>query len=224
MSNPELNAATQQEPTAPVDSTNTSLEERLAIAEQRQKDTQAAYTKGQQTLKSLEAEKAKLLELVSQQVKVSLTTEEQESLDSLMYEDPKAWREQMNSLETKASSEARANLEQLTGEAKRAAESDFELSRRQQVLEDFNASAKVAITEELIANEVPPRITRKLAEGKITFDDFLQEVSDYVNTGKVIKNEETLNQPNLGKAGGSVAPKDSKPDVSLSSSYANDIY
>lgn len=220
MSNPE-NSATQQEPVAPVE---VSLEEKLRIAEQRQKDTQAAYTKGQQAIKALEAEKNKLLELASSQTRVTLTPAEQEALDALKFDDPVEWRKQLNSLENKATLDARVNLTNLTGEAKKAAEQEFELSRRQQVLEEFNASAEVPITEELIGNEVPPRITKKLAEGTISFEEFLSEVHTYVTTGKVVKNDSTLDQPNLGNTGGSTTPKDSKPDVSLSKKYENDIY
>lgn len=224
MSNPETISATQLEPTPPVDNVESTIEEKLATAEQRRKDTQAAYTKGQQTIKALEAEKAKLLELVTQQVKLSLTPEEQSQLDDLKYEDPEAWRVKVNNLEMKATSDARANLDHLTGEAKKAAESTFELSRRQQVLEEFNASAPQAITDELIANEVPPRITNKLARNEISFEEFLQEVSEYINTGKVVKNNEVLTQPNMGNLGGGVTPTDMKPEKTLSSSYKNDIY
>jgi len=220
MSTPDT-SATQQEAIAPVES---SLEEKVIVAEQRFKDTQAAYTKGQQTIKALEAEKAKLLELVSASTQVTLTPDEQEALDALKYEDPEAWRNKLNSLEKKASVDARANLDNLTGEARKAAEYQFELSSRQQVLDTFNASAPIPITDELIDNEVPPRITKKLAEGKISFEEFLQEVSDYVNTGKVIKNETTSTQPNLGRVGGSTLPTDSKPEATLSKNYESDLY
>lgn len=225
MSNPDTKAATQQPPaTDVVDGANSTPEQLAEIAEKRRKDTQAAYTKSQQALKALEAENAELMKQLQKVSQVSLTAEEQESLDSLKYNDPEAWRKQLNALELKATNEARANIEGLTGPAKAAAELQFELERRQQVLEEFNASAPVKITEELISDEVPPRITKKLAEGKITFEEFLQEVADYVATGKVVKNDSTLDQPNLGNLGGGVKPSDTKPKDGIVQAYKKVIY
>jgi len=223
MSNPSPDA-TQQKPVDSKTNNEPTLEEKLATAEQRRKDTQAAYTKGQQKLKALEAQVTKLTELAEKAIKPSLSAEEQEELEALKYEDPEAWREKLNSFETKAQTEARVKLEELTGEARVTAEQEFELSRREQVLEEFNASAKVAITDEIIANEVPPRITKKLEDGTVSFEDFLKEVSDYLETGKVVKNDDTLNQPNLSNMAGGKTPKDEKPEASLSESYAGDLY
>jgi hypothetical protein len=227
MSNPET-TATQPNATdggKTVDSDKTPTPEELAaIAEKRRRDTQAAYTKSQQKLKALEAEREKLLALAEKAIKPQLSAEEREELEVLKYEDPEAWREKLNSFEAKAQSEARAKLDELTGEAKVAAERDFELSRRQQVLEEFNASAEVPITDEIIANDVPPRITKKLEEGTVSFEEFLEEVSAYLKTGKVVANEETLNQPNLSKVSGKTSPTDEKPETSLKDAYKNDLY
>jgi Skp family chaperone for outer membrane proteins len=195
-----------------------------ATAEKRRRDTQTSYTKNQQALKALEAEKASLLEQLSNSNKPSFTAEEQEELDNLMYEDPQAWRQKVNQLESQKLNESRAKLEELTGEARRAAEQTYELERRSQVLQEFNDSTSTPISAETIANEVPPRITRKLEEGKISFEDFLQEVHTYINKGKVVENPSTINQPNMGNLGGGVTPKDMKPEKSLSESYKNDIF
>ncbi len=221
MSTPETSATPDDSQKQAVTPT---LEEKLAISEKRRKDTQAGYTKGQQSLKSLEAENNKLKELIGKQVTVNLSTEEQDKLDTLKFEDPAAWRTQLNKLEEEASIKSRANLNELTGEAKLAAEQTFELDRRQTVLKAFNDSAKVVITEELITNEVPPRITKKLESGKTTWEEFLTEVETYVTTNKIVKNDEVLGQPNMGNLGGSGTPQDMKPEDSLSASYKKDLY
>jgi hypothetical protein len=225
MSNPE-ETATQQEPQTSVDSTQPELttEEKLEIAEKRRRDTQAGYTKGQQTIKAQEAEIVALKKQLEQAAKVVIPKEEQDRLDDLMYEDPVAWRQELNKVESKVLSESRARLEELTGEARKAAEREFELDRRRQVLEEFNASAPIAITDEIIANDVPPRITKKLAEGTIAFEDYLNEVSEYLGKGKVVKNEEVLNQPNLSTLAGGTKPSNYKADESLSASYAKTIF
>jgi hypothetical protein len=225
MSNPETGTpadATQQtgspeQTTPPVAD---SIEKQLELAEQRRKETQAAYTRGQQALKAKEAELEALKQQLSSAVSVTLTPEQKQELDDLKYEDPDAWREKLNSFETKAKQEANAKFAELTGEAGKAAGVQFELERRQQVLEEFNASASIAITDEIISNEVPPRITNKLARNEISFEEFLTEVSSYLNKGKTVANPETLGQPNMGKIGGSVSPKDFKPEKTLSDGYS----
>ena len=225
MSNPEITATQPENLSA--DSAakpEPTVEELAEIAEKRRRDTQAAYTKSQQKLKAIEAENAKLKEQLEARLKVELTPEDQDRLDELKYEDLEAWREEMNKIESRHISEARANLDELTGEARKAAEQEFELERRRQVLEEFNASVETPITDEIIANEIPPRITKKLAEGTITFEEFLSEVSDYLGTGKVVKNEIVLNQPSLSEMAGGSKPSNYKPEASLSDSYSKTIF
>lgn len=225
MSTPDDNkSATQSSQTDSTEPTEETWEEKAAQADKRYRDTQSAYTKGQQALKAQEAENAELRKQLEANTKVNISAEDQVELDALMYEDPKAWREKMNSLEKSNLGESRANLDELTGKAREAAERQFELDRRQQVLKEFNDSAKVPITEELLAAEVPPRITNKLAEGKISFEEFLQEVATYVGTGKVVGNPATIEQPNMSNLGGGTTPSDMKPEKSVSANYAGDIY
>lgn len=192
--------------------------------EHRRRNTQASYTKNQQTLKSVNAEKEKLAELLSGQMQVQIPKEDQERLDDLKFEDPAAWREELNKLEAEAIKESRQKISELTGEAKKAAETSFELERRQTILNQFNESAEIAITDELIANDVPPRITKKLEEGKITFEEFLTEVETYVLKPKKVKNEDTLGQPNLGNVGGGVTPDEAHKEKDIASAYRNDMY
>lgn len=195
-----------------------------ATAEKRRRDTQTSYTKNQQALKALEAEKAKLLEQLTSLNKPSFSEEEQEELNDLKYRDPEAWRVKVNQLEHQKLTDSQARLAELTGEAKKAAEIQFELERRAQVLKEFNESAPIAITEELIAMEVPPRITSKLEKNEISFEEFLVEVSTYINKGKTIGNPTTINQPNMSTIVGSNTPKDMKPEKSLSEAYKNTIF
>lgn len=192
--------------------------------EHRRRNTQSSYTKNQQKTKALEAENSKLAELVSGVSKVEIPKEDLDRLDALMYEDPQKWRKELDIVEKKAIGETKAKIAELTSEAKDAAEVSFELNRREQVLSLFNESAELQITEELIANEVPPRITKKLAEGKVTFEEFLDEVAIYVGKGKVIKNEDILDQPNMGDLGGSKTPDNTKSDKGLAEKYKADLY
>ena len=225
MSNPE-NAATQSTTTGSTDSKNETpnWEDQAKKSDQRYRDTQSAFTKGQQSIKSLEAENAELLKQLGNATQVTISEADQTELDALKYEDPEAWRRKLNSLETSAKQEASANLGELTGKAREAAGQKFELDRRQQVLQTFNESAETEITEELIQNDVPPRITNKLANGEISFEEFLTQVTEYVGKGKVVGNPATTNQPNMGNLGGGNTPTNMKPEKTLSDSYSGDLY
>jgi len=225
MSNPD-NTATQKESNSSDKAQEElpSLEEQLAISEKRRKDTQAGYTKGQQALKAKEAQIAMLTEQLENNTAISISAEDQKELDDMKFSDPVAWREKLNALETKHRGESRAKLAELSKEASGAAEQSFELERRAQVLKEHNESNEIAITDEVIANDIPPRITSKLANGEITFEEFLVETTNYLETGKIVKNEKTLGQPNMGNMAGGKTPSDTKPEESLSKNYSDDLY
>jgi uncharacterized protein YpiB (UPF0302 family) len=57
---------------------------------------------------------------------------------------------------------------------------DDELQRRYDYLDEFNKEREVPITPELLGNDIPPRITNKLAKDEITFEEFLDGVSEYL--------------------------------------------
>ena len=225
MSNPD-NSATQKEPnSSEASETETpSLEDQLATSEKRRKDTQAGYTKGQQANKAKDAVIAALTKQLEESTQIAVTPEQQAELDDLKFSDPVAWREKLNTIEDENLVKSRAKLTELSDEASGAAGREFELERREQVLKEFNASAKIVITDEVIANDVPPRISNKLVNNEITFDEYLVEVSIYLDKGKTIKNNDTLNQPNLGDIGGGRTPSDTKPEKTLSGNYKQDLY
>ena len=223
MDNPEVKETPDAIPENTA-SADVNWEQKAKEAEDRRKETQSSYTKGQQKLKAIEAENAKLLEQMAQMTKPSLSEEDKTRLDSLKYEDPDKWRNEVNRLEAQSKQEHNTKLAELTGEARKNAEVQFELDRRQQVLKEFNDSNNININEEFINNEVPPRITKKLANGELSFEEFLTEVNTYVNTDKVVANPSTINQPNMGNMGGGNTPKDMKPEKSLSEKYTKAIY
>lgn len=74
----------------------------------------------------------------------------------------------------------------------------------------------------MIENDIPPRITKKLADGKIDFAGFLAECKDYLTKGKVLAQPDTPPDiPNLGAVPGSSAKPDGKPSPDA---YDNEIY
>ena len=195
-----------------------------ATAEKRRRDTQASFTKHQQGSKELEAINTSLTQQLAELATPVFTKEESEELESLKYDDPDAWKDKLDSLTKSKRAETQTKIDEITGTAGTQARTQFESERRAQVLSNFNDSSPIKVTQELIDNEIPPRITKKLAEGKISFEAFLDEVVEYVNTGKVVHTEKTLDQPNLGKLSGGQTPTDTKPEASLSETYKKTIY
>ncbi len=195
-----------------------------ATAEKRRRDTQQAFTRSQQAIKAQEAANAKLLEQIEAANQIVFTEDEKKELEELKYADPDAWRRKLNSLELEKRTQQKASLEELTGSARKAAELQFELDRRSQVLAEFNETLEKPITDEIIASEIPPRITAKLEKGQVSFEAFLLEVAEYLKTPKAIKNESTLAQPNLGNLGGGSTPSNYKAEDSLHDSYAKTIF
>lgn len=191
-----------------------------ADAERRRRDTQSAYSKKAQENKSLEAENEKLKSLLAEKTTVSLSNEEKEELDELKYSDPEAWRRKMNDLEAKAGEDLQNTLGEISTEAGKSAE----LVQRQQLLDAYNeAHPGAELTDEVIKNDIPPRITNKLANGEITFKQFLDEVTVY-RSGFKVGQEEVDNPTNLGEVGGGSEAQDDAVNGDIIQSYAEEIF
>lgn len=173
-----------------------------ATLEKRRRDTQSALSKTSQQLAAESKMRSELEKLVAAQMKVEMTPEDAERLEHLKFDDPEAWRLEMNKLEQKATTQVQEKFTTLSTEASQHAE----LTRRAQVLEDFNRTAQVAITDEVLENDIPPRIVKELETGAISFEDFLAKAHDYLVKPKKVGDTKLDAQPNLGNAGGSSSP------------------
>lgn len=208
--NPETSAATLEEQLA-------GARKAADLAEQRRRDTQAAYTKNQQRLKAIEAEKKLLEEKVG-----SLSVKETEELEALKAYDPDAWYEKRKELELQSKQKLQQELSDVSIEASREAE----LERRAQLLEEFNASHPgFELTDQRIQLDVPGRFTAQLEKGEISFEQFLDSVHNYLNTPKVVGDgNKTLGQPDLGKLGGGDLPTKATTAVDIVASYKKEIF
>lgn len=193
--------------------------------EKRFKDTQAFATRIAQEKaekeRELEELKAELSVLrTAAKPSVTIPKEVQDELDDLKFSDPDAWRSRMNQLEAEASNEFNSKLTN----AKQATAQQLELNRRASILAEFEAAhPDIAFTDELLQLDIPARLTKKLETGKVTYEEFLNEVVDFVKAPKVIGSAaKTLKQPNLGKLGGDDTPtKDSVDSRNLQQKYAD---
>jgi len=192
------------------------------------RDNQSGFTKSQQSLKETEAEVVALREKLAETTKqpLELTPERQQELDDLMYIDPQAWRKEMNKLEQQSSIAVSEALNTVTQEARQKAGGEFELERRVNYLTDYNASREgmtdkngqplAPITAESLDNDVPKRINDKLANGELTFEAYVDEVSKYLDKGKVVSQGNPATTTDLNQANGStVAHQTSKEEGQL---------
>lgn len=193
------------------------------IAEKRRRDTQGEFTKVNQSKLALEAENLKLKEELLK-TKISFTPEQVEELEDLKIENPEKWRSKLNEYETSHLEAQKEKIENLSTQVKTEAAKNFEVLTREQVLNDFNAENKVGLTEQLLADEIPLRITKKLNEGKVTFEEFLEESLVYLKTNKAIKEEPVMDNPNLNSVSGGREPGKIDLEVPLGEAYKNDIY
>lgn len=193
-----------------------------ANAELRRRDTQSSYTKTQQENLALTSENSQLADSWATEVSKTLTTEQQQELEELAHTDKEAWREKINKYETANAS----RVKEKHTEIKKKAGKETEVQQRERHLEEYNkANPDYALTDDVIDNDLPPRITKKLEEGKITFDEFIQEAHKYLSAGKVIsKGDKAPNEPDLSKSGGNSKPTDQAVDGDIKESYKKEIF
>jgi len=192
-----------------------------AKLEKRRRDTESALGKTRQTLKTEESLRKKLETRVASSFGVTLTPDKADEMEALLSDDPEAWRVEMNRLEQEAAS---ALQEELTAD-RTAVSHETELERRQTVLTQFNLEhPDVPITDELLANDIPPRISNRLANGEVTFEEFLTEAYNFMTRPVKIGSATPTLVPNLGLAGGGSAPSATATDRADATDYNNTTF
>jgi hypothetical protein len=194
-----------------------------ANAESRRRDTQSALTKAQQENTVLSTENGKLASSWAEDVSGVLTDTQRAELEELKATNPDEWRQRLNEHEATNAEAVKTKREKITADS--GAES--ELTRRESVLEAHNAAnPDHQITNDTIENDIPPRMTNKLASGEITFDDFLVEASGYLSKDKVVSDtgDKPGDKTNLSDLGGNDKPTTDAVAGDIEASYANEIY
>lgn len=192
-----------------------------AKTERRRRDQEGAYTKQMEEVAALKAMNEQLTAKVKTKPSASISDEQAQELDNLKFEDPDAWRDKLNEYETQASRQLQEELVKMEQESSKQAE----VERRKIVLAQFNAqNPQLNLTDEVIIDNVPPRIIKQLETGEIAFDDFLAKAKTYITTPKVLDSGTVLAaEPNMGQLQGSANPN---VDNQLGSddSYENEVY
>jgi len=193
-----------------------------ANAEVRRRDTQASYTKTQQENIALVSENGQLANTWAEEVSKHLTADQQSELEELKHTDQEAWREKINTYEGQNASRVKEKHTKI----KAKASEETSLQQRERILKEHNeANPKFALTDDVIDNDIPPRITKKLEEGKISFEEFLTEANTFLSSGKVIApGEQAPNEIDLGKQGGDHKPSADAVAGDIKESYAKEIF
>src|SRR5690606_19074853 len=192
------------------------------ITEKRRRDTQATFTKNQQRLKQLESENEETLTRWEKAAIANLSSSKQEELEALKHSDPDAWRVKLDELEN----EARSKFEEEHTQVKTAATTKSEIELRAEALAQFQESnPDIILDDDVIENDIPPRFTKQLEEGKISFEEFLDKCRAFLTGEKVIEPGATVrSKPRLHDLGRSANPDDRAVDKAAKASYGDEIY
>jgi len=192
-----------------------------ATLEKRRRDTQSAYSKGQDELKRLATENEQLASNWAQDTVSSLTAEQTEELATLKHEDPDAWREKLNEYEEAN----RTSFKEKRAEISTSAQKETELDKRNRLLAEFSESnPEITLTDEVIANDLPPRYIKKLEAGESTFEEFLADCKGYLTKNKVIADNPAPDTVSLSKTSGTSLPEESAVRKDITQSYNTETY
>jgi len=194
-----------------------------ATSELRRRDTQSALTKEQEGHKTSKAENTKLTEAWAAEVASVLTPTQSAELEELKNTDPDAWRTKLNEIEATNQTSLKERQTKISADAG----TESELERRTSVLEAHNvANPDHQLTQDVIDNDIPPRMYKKLTNGEITFDQFLEDASGYLKKGKVVGDVGDIpsDEPNLSDLGGDDKPSTANVEASITESYEKETY
>lgn len=190
--------------------TTTSLEEQLEKLkaekenyEKRLKDTQAAYTKGQQEISKLNA---KLQVLSEQGSSLKVDGLNSEKMLELKDTDPDKWYEERRKLEA----QAQKDFEDRLRKAQEDAVAGLVKSEQDILLADFKRR-NPNITDEFIRDSIPVGLQRKLQNGELDFSGFLMEVEKFAKTPTTIGGDfnKANQQPDMSAMGNGEGVSDS---------------
>ena len=193
-----------------------------ARSEKRRRDTQSALAKATSAKSILEVENEELKKLVMQGARIELTPEDKEELDELKHSDPDAWRDKMNALEQSSNATTTTKLSEISDKAKVTGT----VGERSVLLEAFlHDNPGLVINDEVLQNDIPPRILRTLENNEVTFMEFLGNVKTYLDTTKVVdSNLPPGSGPNLSSIPGSDIPGQRAEETQQETDYEKMVF
>lgn len=164
--------------------------DKVVEAEKRRRHTVASYTKGQQHIKTLEAQNDFLKQKI--EASINLTQEQRDELEELKFKDPDAWRAKLDNLEAAHKREFDAQVSAELDRIKNLSVEEFEKEKLADQLRRFiEANPELDITKDEIADQIPPIYMKRLANQEITFEEFLANVKKFLTAPEKKLSRET---------------------------------
>lgn len=195
----------------------------LLIAREKKKarDTQSAYTKTRQELAEAKAAEETLKSFALNATPLRLSEEQVSELEELKLDDPDAWRTKLNQYEA----EAKQKRETKIADSIKAKSAEAIEQTRMEQLKEFSSTTGLVLTDDIIKNDIPPRLTNKLKNNEIDFGEFLTEVGKFLGAEKVIDGADKSKDKDAsalfrGTTGGG-SPDTATEDADFITQYAN---
>ncbi len=178
-------------------------------SEKRTRDAQAELSKSQNTNRGLEAENGVLKQSAMSIVPddFQLSDADLSAVEKLKTSDPEAYRLKVNQLEKDAKEHQAKALDESTSKARTDAQSSHIAKSRVTLLSEFrDANPDLLISDDVLVNDVPPRLLKGVQDGDYTYEEYLLKVKAYVGTGKSAKKGDEGDPHNIHKMNGSQTP------------------
>jgi len=191
-------------------------------SERRYRDTQGAFTKAQQNAKKQEAIATGLQERLLES-EVALTKEQKFELNDLRKTDPEAWRTKLNEYEEVNKTTLKTELEEIRTKSS----TKGELEIRQDQMAAFSKETGIELTDQVVANDLPPRYIKELEDGKVTFEQFLDKAGKFIKADKTIQGSGDSTDDDtkdLGRVAGGQEPDTRAQEGDFEESYDKAIF
>jgi len=200
-----------------------SWQKHIIRGEKRTRDAQAELSLEQNKFRQSEAKNAVLMETASTMVPedFQLSDTELTELNTLKKNDPDAYRLKVNALEASALEAQQTKLTEMTTKAAEEATAAHTTKNRVTVLAEFrDANPDLSITDDVLVNDVPPRLLAGVTSGQYSYGEYLTKVKEYLTTGKTTTGDETGDPHNMHKLPGGQTPGKKAAEKAGQSDYA----
>ncbi len=176
--------------------------------EKRARDAQAELSRTQVKLRESDAKNGVLMETASTMVPEDFQLNDSEiaELNQLKKTDADQYRLRVNALEAKAKEAQATKLQELTDKAATDATASHTSKNRVSVLADFReANPDLVITDDVLVNDVPPRLLAGVNSGEYSYGEYLNQVKTYLETSKKVPGKDG-EEHNIHQLAGSTTP------------------
>ena len=91
----------------------------------------------------------------------------------------------------------------------------------------FSKDTGIELTDEVIANDLPPRFLKELETGKVTFEEFLTNAGEFIKADKIIQGSDESTDDNtkdLSRVAGGQQPSTQAQEGDFDETYKGVIF